>query len=165
MELARFWRHVLMSPLVARRYFPPETLDAIQREIEAHERRHRGEVAFVVEAELETAQLWAGMQSRDRAREVFAAQGVWNTAENNGVLIYVLLADRKVEIVVDRGVDAKVTPEAWVAIVRTMDEHFATRHFLEGALAGVRGVSEVLEKHFPAREGDRNELPDRPILM
>lgn len=165
MELKRFWKHVLMSPLRARRSFPPETLDALQREIAAQEKRHRGEVFFVVEAELATEQLWRGVSSRDRAREVFACQGVWNTEENNGVLVYVLLADRKVEVVADRGVDRKVGPEEWHAIVHAMEDHFRAGRFEEGALAGVRAVSDILARHFPAGAEDRNELGDRPVMM
>lgn len=165
MDLNRFWKHVLMSPMRARSAFPPETLDAIQREVAAHEKRHRGEVCFVVEAELETGQLWRGLSSRDRAREVFASQGVWNTEENNGVLVYVLLADRKVEVVADRGVDRKVAPEEWKAICDAMDEHFHAGRYREGALAGVGAVSAVLERHFPARAEERNELGDRPVMM
>jgi len=88
------------------------------------EYRHRGEVCFVVEAELTTAQLWAGLAARARARELFAAQGVWNTEENNGVLIYVLLAERRVEIVADRGIDARVSTSEWQAICDSMDAHF-----------------------------------------
>ena len=165
MDLARFWRHVWMSPLAARRAFPDATLDAVQREIAALERTHRGEVCFVVEAELETAQLWRDLSSRDRAREVFAQQGVWNTQENNGVLVYVLLADRKVEIVADRGVDAKVDPGEWRAICDAMDVHFHAGRFEPGALEGVRGVSALLARHFPASGEERNELGDRPVLM
>ncbi|HUP96317.1 MAG TPA: TPM domain-containing protein [Usitatibacter sp.] len=165
MEMKRFWRHVLMSPLQARRAFPEAALDAVQREIAALEKTHSGEVCFVVEAELETAQLWRGLASRERAREVFALQGVWNTEQNNGVLIYLLLADRKVEIVADRGVDAKVGPQEWQRIVGAMEAHFGSGRFTEGALAGVREVSAILARHFPAAEGDRNELGDRPVLM
>ena len=165
MDLARFWRHVWMSPLQARRAFPDTTLDAIQREIAALEKTHRGEVCFVVEAELETAQLWRDLSSRDRAREVFAQQGVWNTEENNGLLIYVLLADRKVEIVADRGLDAHVRPEEWRPIVDAIDAHFKAGRFQEGALEGVRQASALVARHFPATGGDRNELGDRPLMM
>ncbi len=164
MDLSRFWRHVVMSPLKAGRAFPPAVLDAIQRSIAEHERRHRGEVAFVVEPELSTAQLWAGVSSRDRAREAFAAQGIWNTEENNGVLVYVLLADRRVEIVADRGLGGIPAGE-WRAICDRIDAHFHAGRFEEGAVAGVAAVSEVLERHFPADGSSSNELPDRPVMM
>lgn len=165
MEMKRFWRHVAMSPMRAAHCFPPSTLDAIQREIALQEERHGGEVCFVVEAELTTGQLWRGVGSRERAREVFAARGVWNTEENNGVLVYVLLADRRVEIVADRGLDAVVAAGEWRRICDDIDRLFHDGRFEEGALAGVREVSALLERHFPAQGEQRNELDDRPVVM
>ena len=165
MDLARFWRHVRMSPIGAARAFPAATLDAIQRAVADCERRHRGEVAFVVEAELTTWQLWAEVGSRDRAREVFALHGVWNTEENNGVLVYVLLADRRVEIVADRGIDGRVSQAEWEAICRMMEGHFRERRYQEGAIAGVEAVAALLERHFPAQGAGRNELGDRPVMI
>ena len=165
MDLARFWRHVWMSPIHAARCFPARTLDAIQREIAQQEKRHRGEVFFVVEAELGTPQLWRALSCRDRAREVFASHGVWNTEENNGVLIYVLLADRRVEIVADRGIDARVPAAQWEAICRSMQDSFRAGRYDEGAIAGVRAVSDLLHRHFPGSGGHGNELADRPVMM
>ena len=166
MDLARYWRHVRMSPLKAARCFPSATLDAIQRAVTESEGRHRGEVCVVVEAELASAQLWHELGSRDRAREVFAQRGVWNTEENNGVLLYVLLADRRVEIVADRGIDAAASAEDWARICRMMEAHFAAGRYEAGAIAGVQAVSELLEKHFPAQAGrERNELGDRPVMI
>ena len=165
MELARFWRHVRMNPILASRCFPAATLDAIQREIAAQEAAHRGEIVFVVEAELSSGQLWRGVAPRDRARQVFALQGVWNTEENIGVLVYVLLADRAVEIVADRAIDARVTAEEWTRICRAMQDAFAAGRYADGAIAGVRSASQLLAKHFPASGPHRNDLPDRPVLI
>ena len=165
MDLKRFWRHVLMSPLKAARSFPAATQDAIQREIALHEQRHRGEICLVVEAELTSTQLWRDLSPRERAKEVFAQRGVWNTEENNGVLIYLLLAERSVEIVADRGIDARVAQDEWHALCRMMESHFSAGRFEEGAIAGVRAVSELLVRHFPASGEARNELPDRPVLI
>jgi uncharacterized membrane protein len=165
MELGRFLRHVAMSPLKARRAFPAATLDALQASIAASEKRHRGEIRLVVEAELATTQLWRDVSSRDRAREVFALQGVWNTAENNGVLIYLLLADRRVEIIADRGIDARVAPSEWEAVCRMMEGHFRAGRFEPGALAGIDAVSELLARHFPATGERPNELENRPSLI
>jgi uncharacterized membrane protein len=147
MDLKRFWRHVLMSPVQAARSFPAATLDAIEREIAAHERLHRGEVCFVVEAELTTAQLWAGLPSRERAKEVFAQRGVWNTEENNGVLVYVLLADARVEIVADRGID-RTWRRRMGAICDGMDAAFRAGRYEEGARGRARGLG-LLARHFP----------------
>jgi uncharacterized membrane protein len=165
MDLARFWRHVLMHPIRQRRAFPPAALDAIQREVAQQEKRHRGQVVFVVEAELTTAELWRGLGSRERARQVFAAQGVWNTEENNGVLVYLLLADRRVEIIADRGIHARVPAGEWQEICRMMERHFHEGRFSEGAIAGVHAVSGLLARHFPAAGERVNELADRPRLI
>jgi uncharacterized membrane protein len=164
MELERFWRHVVMTPWKAARAFPAATMERIQREIAEQEARHRGEVCFVVEAELTTAQLWQGLTSRERARQVFAAEGIWNTEENNGVLIYVLLAEHKVEIVADRGIDRRADPGAWQGIVDAMDAHFRAGRFEQGAVEGLQAVGALLQRHFPAQGEARNELADRPIL-
>lgn len=163
MDLARFWQHILMSPIKARRAFGPETLDAIAREVSAVEQTHRGEILFVVEAELASADLWRDVSSRQRARQVFSLQGVWNTEENNGVLVYILLADRKVEIVADRGIRA--SDAAWEAISRAMEEHFREGRFREGSIVGVRAISDLLARDFPSDGPHRNELPDRPLVM
>jgi len=165
MDLRRYWRHLLMSPVRERAMFPRATLDAIQAEIAAQEKVHRGQLVLIVEAELTSIQLWRGLGSRERAREVFGCHGVWNTGENNGVLIYLLLADRHVEIVADRGIDAKAGAGEWERICRMMEGHFRAGRFEEGAIAGVRAVSSLLERHFPGDGGARNELPDRPILI
>lgn len=161
----RFLRHVAMTPWTARRAFPETTLDEIQHEVARQEKRHRGEVRFVVERELTTGQLWAGTTSRARSIEVFSMLQVWNTEENTGVLIYVLLADHKVEIVADRGIQKKVTHDEWLAIVHAMEAHFRAGRFREGSLEGVRSASELLAHHFPAAAGDANELPDRPVVL
>lgn len=165
MEMKRFLRHVAMTPLTARRCFPDRTMDAVAAEIGASEKRHRGEIVFVVEAELSTEQLWRGLRPRDRALEVFASHGTWNTEENNGVLVYVLLADRAVEIVADRGIDRHVGAEGWRAIVEAIDSRFRAGRFEEGALEGVRAVSAHLERHFPEQGEGRNQLGDRPIRL
>jgi len=165
MDLGRFARHFAMTPWRARRAFPDKTLDAIQREVAEQERRHSGQVRFVVEAELTTGQLWAALTARARAIEVFSMLQVWNTESNSGVLVYVLLADHRVEVVADRGIQRKVPAADWSAIVSMMETHFRAGRFEEGAVAGVRAVSEVLAAHFPPDGMSTNELPDRPVML
>lgn len=164
MHLGRFLRHVVMHPARATRAFPPRVMDAIQAEIRAQEATHRGEVLFVVEAELSTWQLWHDVRARERAREVFALRGAWNTEENNGILIYVLLAERAVEIVADRGIAKRVDEAQWRRVCEGMERAFAEGRFEEGAVAGVRGVAALLEREYPGT-GRANELPDRPALI
>lgn len=165
MDLGRFWRHIVMTPWKAARAFTPAAREAIGRAVAEHEKRHRGELRFVVEAELDTARLWADLGSRERAVELFASLGVWDTAENTGVLVYVLLADHKVEIVADRGISAKVAPGEWQAIVAAMQAAFRDGRFEQGSVEGVGAISALLEKHFPAGEGNANELPDAPVML
>ncbi|HEY2629784.1 MAG TPA: TPM domain-containing protein [Usitatibacter sp.] len=165
MHLTRFLRHTLMHPVKAARAFPSATLDALQREVAAQEEAHRGEICVVIEAELTSTQLWHDVDSRQRARELFASRGVWNTDENNGVLIYVLLAEKRVEIVADRGITSRVDPNEWQVICREMERLFADGRFEEGGIAGVRGVAQLLEKEYPGHGAKRNELPDRPELI
>ena len=165
MNLGRFWRHVVMTPWSAARCFPSTTLDAIQEAVAAGELNHRGQVRFVIEAELTTSQLWNEMNSRRRALEVFSMTGVWDTEENSGVLVYVLLADRKVEIVADRGIQGHVSVQEWKEICHIMEAAFRDARYEAGAISGVQAISALLARHFPSRGANRNELPDRPIVL
>lgn len=163
--LKRFFRHVWMSPLQVRRAFPQATLDAVQTAVAAGEKTHRGQVRFVVEAELGTAQLWAGISARQRALDVFSLLRVWDTEMNNGVLIYVLLADRKVEILADRGIQRHVGDERWRAICREIEHHYRKGDFRGGSVAGIQKISAELAFYFPGADGQPNEQPDHPVMM
>ena len=163
--LKRFFRHVWMSPVIVKRSFPAQVLDDIERAVGAGEKSHRGQVRFVVEAELGTGQLWAGITSRQRALEVFSSLRVWDTEENNGVLVYVLLADRKVEIIADRGIHQHVGDERWSAICRELELHYRKRDFGSGSVVAVQKISAELALYFPATGEHCNEQPDRPVLM
>lgn len=163
--LKRFFRHVWMSPIQVRRCFPQATLDAIQQAVAAGEKTHRGQVRFVVEAELTTGQLWADVGSRQRAIDVFSMLRVWDTEENNGVLVYVLLADRKVEIVADRGIHRHVGEERWRAICKEIELRYRKGDFLNGSVVGIDKIGVELAHAFPARGGEKNEQPDQPVVM
>jgi uncharacterized membrane protein YgcG len=166
MALSRVLRNLMTPPLIARRRFPEPALQAIEAAIRAGEARHSAELCFAVEASLELSDLWRGTSARERAIEVFSELRVWDTAANNGVLVFVLLAERDVEIVADRGAAAAVADDDWERVCRAMEAHFRAGRFAEGAIAGVDAVSELLARHFPvtgARENP-NELRDRPIV-
>lgn len=165
MDAKRFWRHIVMTPGKARRAFPPAAREAIGRAIAEREKRHRGELRFVVEAELGTLALVRGQSPRARALQLFPRLGVHRTEERTGVLLYVLLADRQVEIVADQGIAARVPASEWRAACALMEEAFRDGRFEEGAVAGVEAVSALLERHFPARGDNRNELPDSPVIL
>lgn len=163
--LTRFFRHVWMSPFILRSRFPQATLDKIEASVTASEKSHRGQLRLAIEAELTTGQLWHGITSRQRALEVFSLLRVWDTDENNGVLIYVLLADRKVEVVADRGIHRHVGNERWSAICREIELHYRKNDFASGSIAGIAKISAELEHYFPANGVQKNEQSDRPIVL
>ncbi|MBI3715599.1 MAG: TPM domain-containing protein [Betaproteobacteria bacterium] len=163
--LKRIFRHLWMSPLQVRRTFPAAVLDAIELAVATGETIHRGQVRFVVEAELHLMQLWHGVGARQRAIDVFSGLRVWDSEENNGVLIYVLLADRKVEIVADRGIHRHVGDERWRAICREIELHYRKGDFQAGSVTGVQKISAELAFYYPSKGEHANEQPDRPVLM
>jgi len=165
MNLKRIMRHLSSGRAAVRRAFPPRALDAVERAIRETETRHDGQIRFAVEAALDLSPLLAGQAARERAIEVFSELRVWDTEHNNGVLIYLLLADRDVEIVADRGIHAKLGTETWETICREMEAAFRDGQFEAGVLAGIYAVGEHLARHFPARGDKSNEMPDRPVVL
>ena len=148
-----------------RRSFPATALEAIERAIRISEATHDGEIRFAVESAFGAARLFRGQTAGHRASELFSTLRVWDTERNNGILIYVLLADREIVIVADRAVNAMVGAAAWAAACRAMEYAFVNDRFEEGAVAGIHAVSEHLAKHFPRRAREANELPDAPVLL
>ena len=140
-------------------------LAAIERAIKAGEATHSGQVRFVVEGALDGTPLFRNQSARERALDVFSQLRIWDTAHNNGVLIYLLLADRDVEILADRGIDALVSAADWEKICRMMEAEFAKGNFEAGVLKGIGAVSQQLAKHFPKHGAGRNELPDEPVVI
>jgi uncharacterized membrane protein len=164
--MMRHLRHLFASRSGTRSRFPAPVRESIAAASAAAERDTSGEIRFVVETALELTDLWAGLAPRERAMQTFSDLHVWNTELRNGVLIYVLLADRDVEIVADRGAAGRIPQADWEGVCRVMEDHFRAGRFAEGALAGVAGVGRLLEKHFPAERGrNRDELPNQPTLL
>lgn len=164
-SFARICRHLSMTPWRLRKKFPRATLEAIEQEIESSEARHSGEICFVVEGALHGKALYAGQSSRERAIEVFSLLRLWDTEHRNAVLIYVLLGDRAVEIVADRGVHSKVAAKEWEDVCRAMEMSFRHENYHAGTLEGIRAVTQHLLAHFPAMAGSVKELPDRPVVL
>lgn len=165
MDAKRIARHLVMTHWKVRRAFPGEALSAIDRAIKASEAAHVGEIRFAVEGALDIAPLFRGQTARERAIDVFSMLRIWDTERNNGVLIYLLLADRDVEIVADRGIHAKVGAKGWETICRAMETAFRQGDFKEGVIEGIEAVTRHLVEHFPASGDDRNELPDKPVVL
>ena len=119
---------------------------------------------FAIEAALDTASLFRRQTAKQRALEVFSELRVWDTEHNNGVLIYVLMADRDVEILADRGIHVRAGKQAWSEICREMETFFGREQYLAGSLAGIRAVAQHLSKYFGSPGSRRNELPDEPSV-
>jgi uncharacterized membrane protein len=165
MSITRIGRHLLQHHWRAKQVFPQSVLDRIEQAIRQGETTHSGQVRFVVEGALDGRPLFRDQPARGRALDVFSHLRIWDTAHNNGVLIYLLLADRDVEIIADRGIDAKVGAEGWETICRAMEAEFRSGQFERGVLGGIEAVSRELAKYFPPQGPHRNELPDAPVVM
>ena len=165
MSMERIARHLMATRWTISRAFPGPTLTAIDKAIKESEATHRGEIRFAVEGALHIEPLLRGQTARDRAIDVFSQLRIWDTERNNGVLIYLLLADRDVEIVADRGIDAKVGPREWERICRKMEAAFRQADYKGGVVGGIQEVTLHLAEHFPPIGDDRDELPDKPVVL
>jgi uncharacterized membrane protein len=165
MNWKRLLRHLFTDHQSVARAFPPEAMKAIEKVIGEEERRHSGQLRVAVEAALPLSDLARGVGSRERAIGWFGRLRMWDTEHNAGVLIYLLLADRRVELVADRGIHGRVGSAAWEAICGEMQREFARGHFERGAVVGVRAVSDLLAEHFPPSGHRKNELPDKPVVL
>ena len=165
MKLTRLLRHLTMPQWRAGQVLPRGALRQIERVIAEAESRHSGQIRFAVENALDLHALLRGESARERAIEVFAALRVWDTEHNNGVLIYLLLADRDVEIVADRGIHERVGSHAWEEVCREMEAAFQKGRFDVGVFGGIARVSRYLETYFPGQAPGTNELPDRPVVL
>jgi uncharacterized membrane protein len=177
MQPARVLRHLATSARRTRALFTPAVRGAIEEAIGAAEQQHAGEIRFVIETALPWHLLWHGTTPRRRALALFAQLHIWDTEHNNGVLIYLLRADRAVEIIADRGINARVSEAEWQRVCREVEQEYRAGRYLEGSRAAVSGVARLLRAHFPKggaqgdghdndRGNDRgNELPNQPILL
>ena len=164
-RLQRMARHWFAHLKPARVLLPESALAQIEAEVRTAELTHEGEIRVAVETSLSFVQLWHGLSARERALQVFAALGVWDTAHNNGVLIYVLLADRAVEIIADRAIAVQVPAAEWAALCSEVAERFRQGEAAAACCFAVRSVGQRLARHFPATGGDGNELPNQPVLL
>ncbi|TWO69781.1 TPM domain-containing protein [Caenimonas sedimenti] len=165
-KIRRLFKHRWLDDTDTRRAIPRDMVERLTRRVAASERRHSGEVRIYVEAGLPTSYVWRNARPRERALTLFGKLRVWDTEHNNGVLIYLLLAEHAIEIVADRGLNRHVRPEEWQAIVQRMGTAFHEGRFEDGLTQALEEVSALLVQHFPVA-GDApnaNELPDEPVL-
>jgi uncharacterized membrane protein len=165
MNLTRMARHLFSSARRMRAQFSPEVLADIEAAIGAAEAQHAGEIRFAIEAALAPQRLWHDLGARARALELFARLNIWDTQANNGVLIYVLWADRAVEIIADRGINERVSVAEWEHVCREVETLYKAGQYAQGSRTAVAGVARLLAQHFPAARASGNELPNQPILL
>ncbi len=165
-RLTRLLRHRWFDETDTRRALGPQALARIEERIAQSEKLHTGEIRVCVEAGLPLSYLWRGASARERAVSMFGKLRVWDTEANNGVLIYLLLAEHQIEIVADRGIARHVPPGHWQAIVAGMRSEFRAGRFEAGLLQAVEAVERLMLQHYPPAEGQANpnELPDRPFV-
>lgn len=161
----RLLRHVFARS--ARHLFPEDSLQRIADAIAEGELRHRGEILFAVESELPAGMVLRGAQARERAEVAFARLRAWDTEANNGVLIYLLLADHRIEIVADRGLNGLVSAEQWRGVCLLIEERMRAGEPEQAVVRGVSAVSDLLAGHFPQDDGtpDQDELPNLPLIL
>jgi uncharacterized membrane protein len=165
-RLLRILKHRVRDDTDTRRAIGPDVVRRLQQRVQSSERQHSGEIRVCVEAGLPLSYLWRGLSARDRAVTMFGKLRVWDTAHNNGVLIYLLLAEHAIEIVADRGLSAHVSAAQWAAIVGAMREAFRAGRHEPGLNAAIDAVDALLRQHFAMKPGqdNPNELPDAPYL-
>lgn len=167
MNLLRWLKHRWMDERDVRRAFGHDTLERLETRIRLSEARHTGQLRICIEAGLPLADLWRGTTSRQRALHLFGALRMWDTEHNNGVLIYLLLADKKIEIIADRGLSRQVRPPEWDAVIRDMSHHMHQGLWETALGQAIDAVTDKLCQHFPVVEGQArvNELPDKPVIL
>jgi uncharacterized membrane protein len=163
--VSRLLKHLFMPSWLMWKTFPPALLAEIESAIRESETSHRGEIRFAVETSLPLSAIWRGVKGRQAAVGAFADLRVWDTEDNSGVLIYLLLADHDLEIVADRGIAARVDQTEWDNIAKLMEQHYRAGDFRTGTFEGIRRVTELLARHFPPGTDNPNELSNKPVLL
>jgi len=161
----RVLSHLLMPKSALHRRFPSHALSAIEEAIQQSERTHSAEIRVAIEVALDLRTMWGLNSARERALEVFSELEVWDTEQRNGVLIYVLLAERDVEIVADKGFDGRVSTAEWQRVCTLIEREFAAGRWRDGLLLGIEAATVLLQREFPAAGRNRNEQPDRPAVL
>lgn len=165
MTRSRFFRHLFTTSAAGRSVFPPDALRAIEACISEGETCHDAEVRLIIEHSLPVSLVLKKVSPRQRAIELFSRYRIWDTERNSGILIYVNLADRKVEIIADRGVDRLVAAVEWQALCQTVTRGFAKGAFLESMLAALAQLNAMLRERLPSRGDHPNQLPDKPLVI
>ena len=172
-KFKRIIKHLWLDESDTKRAIPPDVFKRLTGQVAASENLHTGQIRICVEASLPTSYLWrlgseVGIKQliRQRAVMLFGKLRVWDTEHNNGVLIYLQLAERSIEVVADRGLNCHVPDESWQAMTQSMSLAFHEGKFEDGLSLALDEVSKLLVTHFPAVAGGSrpDELPNEPVL-
>lgn len=164
-KLHRLVRHLFTTKATARRFFPSDSLHALQTVIAQGEAMHRAEIRVIIEAALSLPAVAQGSSARQRAHKLFSTYRIWDTEENCGILLYINLADRKVEILADRTVNRLLSKQEWQTICHMITQGFANNVYQDSLLAGLRHLNDLLKTRFPQTGVDANQLSNRPVLL
>ena len=164
-SISRFLRHLFSNNQKTRKHFPASSMKRIEDAIALSERHHNGQIRFIVETSLAPLALYHSQSVRERALEIFSLFRIWDTANNNGVLLYLLIADHVFEIIADRNIHAKAGQIYWDQVCNDMEKLLKNDQFEDGILLGIERISNVLKEHFPESVITPNELPDQPLII
>jgi hypothetical protein len=148
-----------------RRWFPSDTMKRIRDQIAAGERFHAGEICFAVESRFSMWSVLAGLYPRLRAEHIFGSMRVWDTQENSGVLIYLHLAERHIDIIADRGIASRVPAETWRLICEKVATEIRQQHPEHAVIEAIDSIHTILRQHFPADENNPREISDQPVIL
>ena len=162
-SISRLIKHISTPRFLVRRYFPTASLQAIEQTITESEKTHGGQICFIVEPHLPFGRLLRDLDARSRALEIFSELRVWDTEQNSGVLIYLLLADHNIEIIADRGARKVISEQQWENVCRAMEKNLAGGEFVAGIVNGITQIGELLKQHF--HPGNTDELPNKPRIL
>ncbi|MDQ5927082.1 MAG: hypothetical protein QG554_2025 [Pseudomonadota bacterium] len=165
--LIRWLRHLWLDAADSRRCLTRAGLQRLEETVTRSEARHLGELRLCVEGGLRMSELWRGVDASQRAVQVFSQLRVWDTAHNNGVLIYLLLADRRIEILADRGLHSRTAPDFWTTLARRLSDTLHQGDFESGLALAIEEIGLLLHQHYPddGRAHNENELPNAVVLL
>ncbi|WCL47643.1 TPM domain-containing protein [Leptospira sp. GIMC2001] len=165
MNVKRFFKHLFITQSHSKKYFPQASLDKIKAVITESEKKHDAEIVFAIESSIQPIAAMQNYSARSRSIDVFSQLRVWDTEANNGVLVYLLLADHDIEIVADRGINKVAGEHFWEEVCKKMEENFRNGNFETGVIEGINMITDILAKYYPKNNKKSNEIPDSPVVM
>lgn len=161
--MKRLWQNLTTGRWHVRRLLAPTGAAAITEAVRVTERTTSAQIKVVVEAALDVAPLFRGQTARERSLEVFGLERVWDTSANNGILLYLLVAERDAEIVADRGFNGVVAPEEWSDLCNALTREIASTGFVPAIVQAVERIGTIATRTFPVTESG-NELRDELLV-